>query len=195
MKKALFWGPASLISAVIFYFDMELGVLMVPSMIFILSFVTERDKIWAWIPALIISWLWIYAARDIYSGYNVFKYSFYGVALFPIVAWPSMLMGMYFLVFVRINGRSRWRNWLKFFISYSFFLILSEYLGYNFAGVQLTSGTVYAGWPVLNIFHCPWWMQAAYFLNGIVFCGIIAFFSDRKLTWSYISQQVRQKFF
>ncbi len=194
MKKAFFWGPAALISAVIFYFNMELGVLMVPSMIFILSFVTERDKIWAWVPALAISWLWVYAAKEIYSGYNVFKYSFYGVSIFPIVAWPTMLMGMYFLVFVHINGRNRWYKWLKFTLIYSFFLILSEYLGYNFAGVRLTSGTGYAGWPVLNIFHCPWWMQAAYFLNGIVFSGIIAFFSDRKLTWNYISRHVRRKF-
>jgi len=194
MKKALMWGPAALIFAVIFYFNRESGVLIGTSLIFILSFITERDKIWAWIPALTISWLWVYAAKDIYSSYNVFKYSVYGVSIFPIAAWPTLLMVMYFLFLTRINGRNRWRKWLKFSITYSICIILFEYLGYNFAGVHLASGTVYAGWPILNIFHCPWWVQAAYFLNGIIFCGVIAFFSDRKLTWNYISEQVRQKF-
>ncbi len=195
MKKVLTWGPAALIFAVIFYFNRETGVLIGTSLIFILSFITERDKIWAWIPALTISWLWVYAAKDIYSSYNVFKYSFYGVSLFPIAAWPTLLMLMYFLILVRINGRSRWSRWLKFSIIYSISIILFEYLGYNFAGVHLASGTVYAGWPILNIFHTPWWVQTAYFSNGIIFSGIIAFFSDRQLTWNYISQRVREKFY
>ena len=63
MKKVLIWGSAALIFAVIFYFNRESGVLIGTSLIFILSFITERDKTWAWIPALIISWLWVYAAK------------------------------------------------------------------------------------------------------------------------------------
>lgn len=195
MKKVLIWGPAALIFAVIFYFNREYGILIGTSLIFILSFITERDKIWAWIPALAISWPWVYAAKDIYSSYNVLKYSFYGVSLFPIAAWPTLLMVMYFLIFVRIKGRSRWSRWLKFSTIYSIGIIFFEYLGYNYAGVHLDFGTVYAGWPILNIFHCPWWVQTAYFSNGIIFSGIIAFFSDRQLTWNYISQQVREKFY
>ncbi len=182
-----------LISAGTFYFNRESGILLVASLIFILSFVTERDKIWAWVPALTISWLWVYAAKGIYSGYNIFQYSFYGVSLFPIAAWPTLLMALYFLVLTRISGSNRLLQWLKFSVSYSICIILIEYLGYNFAGVHLDSGTVYAGWPILNIFHCPWWMQAAYFLNGIIFCGIIAFFSDKKSTWNYIGNYLRQK--
>ena len=194
MKKILIWGLGWAVCAVLFFTNREIGVLTIPVMIFILSFVTERDKVWVWTPAFAVSWLWVFAARDVYSGYNVFAYSFYGVSVFPIVAWPSMLAGMHFLIFIRVKGRSRWGNFLKYFGCFSFFLILSEYIGYNVAGVQLSSGTAYPGWPILNIFHCPWWMQIGYFLNGFVFSGIIAFFSDRKDFWDYIKQLLRRKF-
>jgi len=194
MSKALIWLSGGFICAVIFYFHTETGVLAFAAMIFVLSFITERDKIWAWIPAFFISWLWVFTARDLYGSYNVFKYSFYGITLFPIAAWPAMLMGMFFLIFAQIKGGNRRMKWLKYSLCYSGCLILAEYIGYNFAGVHLSSGSVYPGWPVLNIFHCPWWMQAGYFLNGIVFCGIIAFFSSRKITWESINQKIRTYF-
>jgi len=190
LKKALIWGAAWAGGAVTFYFNREIGVLTVPAIIFTLSFVTERENVWVWIPAFILSWLWVFLARDSYSGYNSFTYSIFGVSVFPIVAWPSMLAGMHFLVFVRIKGKNRWYNFLKYFGCFSFFLILAEYIGYNIAGVKLSSGTAYPGWPVLNIFHCPWWMQVGYFLNGFVFSAIIAYFSDRKDSWNYVRQRV-----
>jgi len=63
-------------------------------------------------------------------------------------------------------------RWLVLSVIYSFGLILFEIIGYNVLGIHLDAGKAYPGWPVLKIFHCPWWMQLAYFMNGIAFMGI-----------------------
>lgn len=127
-----------------------------------------------WIPALLISAVWIIASGDMYAGYNVFKLEVSGLALFPMIAWPTGLMAAHHLIAVHVRAKTWLLRWLILSTLYSLAIIAMEWVGYNLLGVHLDRGLAYPGWPVLNIFHCPGWMQAAYFLNGILFMGAVS---------------------
>ncbi len=174
MRNKLIWLAGTISFFIVFYFDKEVGMLYGCSLIVILGVILSRKKMWALLPAVLVSWIWVYIGRDVYSGYaDVFQYTVKGVSLFPIFAWPTILFLGYLAVYPYIKAGNWWSKWIKMSIIYCFGIILFEFFGYNFAGVQLDSGTAYAGWPILNIFHCPWWMQMAYFLNGIAFFGLV----------------------
>lgn len=125
-----------------------------------------------WIPAFIITLIWIGASGNVYAGYNTFHVYIFGIALYPILAWPVGLMLGYYYVLPRITLDPWPLRWLVLSLLYSVGLILFEFIGYNALGIHLDAGKAYPGWPYLKIFHCPVWMQVAYFLNGIVFMGV-----------------------
>ena len=89
-------------------------------------------------------------------------------------------MLVYFWFYPVMRARTWWGKWLRLSALYSVLLIVTEYAGYHLAGVHLAAGSGYPGWPLLDIFHCPWWMQASYFLNGILFCGVTAWVTERR---------------
>ncbi|MCK5600065.1 hypothetical protein KAI78_10605 [bacterium] len=171
---------AILISFIVLWiFFREEAILYGLSCIFFFSLIFEKDKLWAWIPAFIISWVWVYLAREMYMGYSGFKYNIYGVSLFPILAWPTLLMLGYFVLFSAVKAKNQLFRWLKMCIVWAVGLIIIESVGYNLLGVHLSQGTQYAGWPILNCFHSPAWMQVSYFSVGFFFYGSIAYFEKR----------------
>ena len=115
-----------------------------------------------------------------YSGYEVFKLSVFGVTLFPIIIWPSVLMLWYFINPPFKKTKKWYKKWMKFSVVYCIGIILFEFIGYNIFGVKLDAGQSYPGWPVLNIFHSPVWMQVAYFLIGITFAGVFSFYEHHR---------------
>ncbi|MBN2875120.1 MAG: hypothetical protein JXM71_08490 [Spirochaetales bacterium] len=145
----------------------------------IIAALFRPGRLKGWIPALIVSAVWILLSGDVYRGYNVFKIKIFGVSAFPMIAWPTALAFSYAYLVPLFRQRPWLKQWLVLSASYSGGLILAEWVGYNVFGIHLDSGRAYHGWPLLNIFHCPWWMQVAYFTNGISFMGMAAWM-DRK---------------
>jgi hypothetical protein len=182
MKRNSIYAIAWCIFIIVLIFHREIGFVSGFLLLIIISFLFEKDKLWVWIPAIIISWIWVYIARDIYSGYNTFNLSIMNISLFPVIIWPTGLVFGYYFLFPKVRGRNWMIKWVKMFIIYSFALIMFESIGYNLFGICLDYGksNMYHGWPVLNCFHSPQWMQFGYFLNGLVFYGVASFFSERK---------------
>jgi len=180
MTRWIVWGAGFVVFSVVFSLDREAGLFFGCFLNIVLGWILVPRKMWVWLPALAISWSWVFLARDLYAGYNVFHVTVGGVTLFPAIAWPNLLVLLYFWLYPAIPARAWWRKWLGLSLVYCALLILVEYVGYHFAGVHLDAGRQYRGWPVLDIFHCPWWMQAAYFLNGIVFSGVTAWLTGRR---------------
>lgn len=134
-----------------------------------------------WIPALIVTVIWIFLSGDEYRGYNVFRWHVYGIAIFPIIAWPTAFaFGYAYLIPLFRSDRWYWR-WLRLSLAYSLGIIVLEWAGYNLLGIHLDAGLQYKGWPILNIFHCPWWMQVAYFVNGIAYMGMVSWMDAHML--------------
>ncbi|HQB88918.1 MAG TPA: hypothetical protein PLJ76_07900 [Treponemataceae bacterium] len=152
-------------------------VAVITATLLILGFtlVFDRNKLWAWIPALSVGIIFVLVIRDMYSSYNVFTLKIRGLMLFPMLAWALMLMFWYLVVEPYFHHDKWWRKWLTNAALFCAGLIVFEIIGYHVLGVRLGAGSTYPGWPVLDIFHAPWWMQVAYFFNGIAFIGVVAF--------------------
>ena len=125
-----------------------------------------------WLPAIIVSIVWIRISGSMYDGYNIFRLRMFGITAFPMIAWPTGLAFAYLYLVPLVRIRPWPLRWLLLGLVYSVGIIIAEWLGYNMLGVHLDAGRAYRGWPILNIFHCPWWMQVAYFVNGIAFMGM-----------------------
>ncbi|PKL09951.1 MAG: hypothetical protein CVV51_01180 [Spirochaetae bacterium HGW-Spirochaetae-7] len=146
---------------------------------FIIGAVFRPRRLVGWIPALVVSLTWIAISGDMYAGYNVFKLHILGITAFPIIAWPTALAFAYLYLVPLVQAKPWPRRWLYLAAVYSVGIIAAEWLGYHLLGVHLEAGKAYPGWPILDIFHCPWWMQLAYFANGTVFMGM-ASWMERK---------------
>ncbi len=141
---------------------------------FALGAIFRRHQLRGWIPALIVAFVWVSASGDVYHGYNTFKLHVFGKSIFPMLAWPAGLVMGYYYIVPHIKIKSWPKRWLVLSLVYSFGLIVLETIGYNVLNIKLDTGNGYPGWPVLNILHCPWWMQVVYFANGIIFMGAVS---------------------
>jgi len=150
---------------------------------FSIGAVFRPRRLVGWIPALVVSLTWIAISGDMYAGYNVFKLRILSITAFPIIAWPTALAFAYLYLVPLVQARPWPLRWLFLAVVYSIGIIVVEWLGYHSLGVHLDAGKAYPGWPVLDIFHCPWWMQLAYFANGTIFMGMAAWI-ERKHDYS-----------
>ncbi len=180
MKRILIYLGGIIIFLSVLFINKEKGLLTGFILIVVISILAEKDKIWAWIPAIIISWLWVFIIRNIYAAYGGLKYSVFGISLFPILAWPTLLMLGYFFFELFIKHENYLIKWLKMCFFWTIGLITVESIGYNVLGIHLSYGIQFHGWPILNCFHSPWWMQMGYFLNGFIFYGIISLYLQYK---------------
>ncbi len=160
--------------------DYDVAVITAALLILGFTLVFDRDKLWAWIPALGMGLLFVFLVRDMYAGYNVFTLKIRGIMLFPVLAWSLMLMLWYLVIEPYFHHDVWWRKWLVNALLFCIGLIGFEVIGYHILGVRLSAGTAYQGWPFLDIFHSPWWMQIGYFLNGILFIGCVAFVDNAR---------------
>jgi len=151
--------------------------------------VFRPHRLRGWIPAFIITLIWIAASGNMYAGYNTFHLYVFGIALFPILAWPVGLMLGYYYALPRIMLYPWQLRWIVLSVIYSVGLILFEIIGYHVLGIHLDAGKAYPGWPYLRIFHCPVWMQVAYFLNGIVFMGISSWMDRNDVVTERVAKQ------
>lgn len=159
------------------YFDAAIVMAAVECIIVTALFRPRR--LLGWIPAIVITASWIILSGNIYSGYNTFRLKLFGIAAFPVIAWSTTLAFAYAYLVPLFRQRYWPRRWLRLCAVYAVGIIAVEWFGYNLLGIHLEAGKAYNGWPVLNIFHCPWWMQVAYFVNGFAFMGCAAWMDRR----------------
>jgi len=141
---------------------------------FTVGLLFRPHRLRGWLPALLITLIWVSFSGKMYAGYNTFHLKVFGIVLFPLLAWPIGLMIGYYYILPRIMVKPWPLRALVLSAVYCVGLIVFEIIGYHVLGIHLDAGRAYPGWPYLEIFHCPTWMQAAYFLNGIVFMGVAA---------------------
>jgi hypothetical protein len=167
------WITGFLLFATVFTVHKDLGIILGGLLVFALGMILARDRMWVWLPALAITWTWVFfIAQEYYTGYNSIHYQVFGVSILPIVTWPSILvLSAYHLLPIFSRG-SWWRRWLSLSLLYVVGLILFEYIGYHILGIHLSRGKENSGWPKLDILHIPVWMQIGYLCNGIAFYGI-----------------------
>lgn len=187
MKNSLIWALSILIFIMSFLLNKEIGIYCGCLLTVIIGFLIYKDLFWAWLPAVTISWVWVFFMRDFYGGYSISMFTVMDVSIFPIVVWPLLLMLYLYIFNDRIKARNWKIKWLKLSLLCMACLIIIEYWAYNIAGIHLDAGKEYEGWPILNIFHCPWWMQIGYFFNIILFFGIVTFRSSYYMSRSGLS--------
>lgn len=168
------WIIGFLFFMAVFSVDKDLGLLLGGILVPVFGMILARDRMWVWLPALAITWTWVFGiAREYYAEYNIIHYQVLGISILPLVAWPSILvLSAYHLL--PVFGQGSWRkNWLKLSLLYAAGLILLEYISYHFLNIRLSRGKEIPGWPWLDIMHIPLWMQIGYLCNGVAFYGII----------------------
>jgi hypothetical protein len=173
-------GASLALIALLLGISYDAAIIASAFLVFLFGLLFRPGSLKAWIPALLITGIWIMISGNMYEGYNVFKLKIGGLTLFPIIAWPTGLMAGYLLAVPHIRISPWLLRWLVLGSLYSLGVIAMEWFGYNLLGVHLDRGLAYPGWPILNIFHCPAWMQVAYFANGILFMGAIAWLERNK---------------
>ena len=173
--KGITWFGGLGIFLLLLKVNYDYAIITAALLILVFTLLFDRNKLWAWIPALSVGIFFVLIIRDMYSSYNVFTIKIRGLMLFPMLAWSLMLMLWYLVVEPYFRHDIWWRKWVTNALLFCAGLIIFEYIGYHVLGVRLAAGTAYPGWPVLDIFHAPWWMQLSYFFNGIAYIGIVAF--------------------
>lgn len=176
--KGLAWLAGFGIFLLLLKVNYDYAIITAALLILVFTFLFDRHKLWAWIPALGVGIFFVLSIRDMYASYNVFSLKVRGLMLFPILAWSLMLMLWYLVVEPHFHHDIWWRKWFKNGLLFCAGLIAFESIGYHIFGVRLDAGTAYPGWPVLDIFHAPWWMQLSYFFNGIAYIGLVAFIEN-----------------
>jgi hypothetical protein len=118
--------------------------------------------------SFLLSLLWNVIAADMY-GYNREFVVFLGINLYPLLSWAVGLFALcliYDLISVKYP-RTNAKIWLSI-ISYWIILVFFEYFFYNVLGIHNEATASYPGLPLCNCMHAPIWMQAAYFLMGVI---------------------------
>ena len=86
--------------------------------------------------------------------------------LFPVVSWT------FGLVFLReIYERVKWKHkFIKMTLFYIIVLIIIEYIGYVFLGIQLNSN--FPGLWKIDVMHSPLVLKTVYFITGPLYLAI-----------------------
>lgn len=66
--------------------DYDVAVITAALLILGFTLTFDRDKLWAWIPALGMAILFVFLVRDMYKSYNVFSLKIRGLMLFSVFA-------------------------------------------------------------------------------------------------------------
>jgi len=115
--------------------------------------------------ALLISYIWV-RGSGIYLGYTQLNHCLFGVNLFPFVAWVT---GLVILreIYERAKGKDKF---LRISIFYIITVIVFEYIGYNYWGIQLV--TNYPGLFGYELMHMPWFGKLYYLTIGPIYLKI-----------------------
>jgi hypothetical protein len=147
-------------------------VLLVATLISVPYLLLTKRK--AYLPqfglAFLVALLWVFITRHSY-GYNHDFWVVGGITLFPLFAWT---LGVFWIRRISEQASDHLRltknQRLGAFITLYWPLMLSgEVVGYYLLGVQNPATAMYPGLPICHCLHNVWWIQAGYFLVGIVY--------------------------
>lgn len=142
-----------------------------------------------------IALIWILIANGQY-GYNSKMLTIFGLNSYPLFAWASGLFGIYLIyshVEPTLKSTSFSKRFLIFVLIYWVLLIVSETVAYHLFHIKNVSASIYAGLPICNCIHAPWWMQISYFALGPIYFTICELLGLEKNAKNGIKQIVKKK--
>ncbi|MFW6449874.1 MAG: hypothetical protein ACOCZ6_02370 [Nanoarchaeota archaeon] len=140
---------------------------------------TKRERLLKpFIIASFVALAWVITSQQLYN-YNIESLSIMGLDVFPFFAWATGLFALY-LLYSYIENKIKPKTIggkLAIFISiYWPLLIFVETIAYHFFNIKNIETVAYSGLPLCDCIHAPGWMQASYFILGIVFLVILLHF-------------------
>jgi len=161
---ALIWVIISLL--LLFKPDYILLILFI--LLFPYLYFGKGEYLRLYIIATIISAIWAFLARGMYS-YNQEFLSFFGINIIPFLIFTFGIFVAY-LSYAQLNRMLNWKSFRTKLILYSLIywamLIATETISYHLLGIHNVATEIYSGLPFCDCMHSPNWMQAAYFLLG-----------------------------
>jgi len=141
--------------------------LAVFGLVFLVFMLKKKDILVELFIAALISAVWVLINRlYIYDDIN---YIILGLSIFPWICWTAgLVLAKEFYEWMNFKG--------KFFVMlivYWIGVIVLEYVGYNYFGIQLASE--YVGLFGYNLMHMPYWGQIYYLSIAPVYVLIMNF--------------------
>ncbi|PIZ96021.1 MAG: hypothetical protein COX80_02435 [Candidatus Magasanikbacteria bacterium CG_4_10_14_0_2_um_filter_33_14] len=135
-------------------------------------FLTKRNYLFKnFLLGIIFAVIWTLIAKN-YYGYGSNFGTFFGLNIYPLLAWPVGLLSLY-IIFIEIekkfNKPNKILNFIIFSLAYIFFLLFAEYIAYHFFNIKNLATASYPGIQFCNCLHAPTWMQWSYILFGPIY--------------------------
>jgi hypothetical protein len=163
IKKFAYFAIPLIILAIIagFFTDVKTVMIVLFSLLLLIAYIIYKEKIGqqlvvAFIISLVIASYYFYE----YTTFNIMLGS---INLFPVISWT---FGLVLLreIYEKLKGKYRF---IKITIFYIVVLIIIEYIGYNFLGIQLNSN--FPGLWQIEVMHSPLVLKLIYFITGPVY--------------------------
>jgi hypothetical protein len=163
------------IVALMIIFRPDMVLVAVYVLIFPYLYVTGRKSaFFHLIVSSIVGLIWVLIANNQY-GYGRDMIRLFGLHTFPLLAWPLGLLGAYLAYSYaehKIKITNRIKKFILFIVMYWSLLIASETIAYHVFIFRNVATSMYAGLPLCDCIHAPWWMQLAYVAMGPIYFGI-----------------------
>ncbi len=146
----------------------------------------KKDIVYLLISSL-LSILWTVIAKDNY-GYNREMVYIFGFNAFPLFAWATGLAAFYLVysdierIFIKNSGYAK--SFFLFSLLYFFFIIILETIAYHIFDIKNIATAIYPGLPICDCIHAPKWMQASYFLIGLIYFNVCRYFKLKMIKWN-----------
>ncbi len=150
----------------------ELMILIAFLVIVYLYLFHKKDTKKEIVLAMLVSFAWVCFA-GIYN-YTTFGLTFGTFNLFPFMLWTVALVLFKELSEELEKVLTKSRYWTALFVIWFAFIVLVEYIGYNWMGIQLDSS--YTGLFGLPILHTPLFAKVYYLIGGPVFVWLCEIF-------------------
>lgn len=141
-------------------------------------YLTDRLELYkVLISSFLLSLAWMAFSKENYF-YSPEYLTLLGINLYALFSWTAGLMGIYIIYLHYEEFLKRFSKTIRFVIfsfTYIFFLLLLEFLFFNFFGVQNLAAVSYPGLAICNCLHAPLWMQISYLIIGPIYYLIMQF--------------------
>ena len=153
-------------------FKPDLVVMAAFVLIILYLLLTERLSLfYHLLVAFAVALGWMLIAKNEY-GYNQQFLTIAGINLYPLFSWAAGMFALY-LIYSHFEHKLKKRTLGKqlglFLLFYWPSLIAVETIAYHVFNIKNLAAAQYAGLPLCDCIHAPPWMQASYFVLGIVF--------------------------
>lgn len=143
----------------LFFININLVLILFLSFVLVEAYLIWKEKIGQ--ELIIAFFISVFITTYFTYEYQFFNLMIGKINVLTLVCWTA---GLVFLreVYERINIKRF--KFLKICLLYFIFLLIIEYVGYNFLGIRLNSD--YPGLFGFNLMHSPVFLRVFYFLAG-----------------------------